>query len=93
MRSFQFSPSFLPNQTSKIVQGIVPSTVQIKNGVIEYLAIPAGKEINVRTPGSKRPINTAAPPYLLNNFSASSNLCSLKKIYLPYLSSKGRPPY
>ena len=52
----------MPSQTNKIVQGMVPTVVQITKGVIGYLATPAGKEINVRTPGNKRPINTAAPP-------------------------------
>ena len=43
--------------------------------------------------GQAAQMRTAAPPYLLNMFSAIWNLCSLKKMYLPYFKSKGRPPY
>ena len=53
------------------------------NGTIGIRATPAGKLMNVRTIGSRRPMNTVAAPCLAKNASASSISCGRISRYLP----------
>ena len=46
-------------------------------------ATPAGKLMNVRTIGSRRPKNAVAAPYFVEEPSASSISCGRMSRYLP----------
>ena len=56
------SPKTMPAMVSSKVQIRLPAVVQIRKGVIGISSIPAGTEISVRMPGTKRPQNTSAVP-------------------------------
>ena len=55
-------PSTMPATVSRPVQIKLPAVVQSRNGAIGIISMPAGTEIKVRIPGTRRPQNTRAVP-------------------------------
>ena len=58
----QLAPSCMPAQTSAMDHGSAPAVEKTMNLPSGMRVTPAGNEMNVRTMGSRRPMNTVAAP-------------------------------
>jgi hypothetical protein len=64
------------------------ASVSIENGKNFIFTHPAGKDINVRTIGTKRPKKTNHFPYFSNRENAVSTSDGLMKNRFPYLANQ-----
>jgi hypothetical protein len=64
------------------------ASVSVENGKNFIFTHPAGKDINVRTIGTKRPKKTNHFPYLSNHENAVSTSVGLINNRLPYFASR-----
>src|SRR5205807_2682582 len=88
-----FSPSFCPTYARPRHHGNEPAKVYMMNFFKFIRATPAGNAMNVRIAGSKRLTKTITSPNLSNQRSAKSKSWFETRMYLPYFSINGRPPY